>query len=97
MVTVIHFRPEFARAVVIEDTQHTSRRQASHARKGCDHTVAHDLALTHALAHALILEDVIGRKKGENDTAEEIPLAYLRVGTTEATAPNPTYATSPRH
>ena len=66
MVTVVHFRPEFARAVVIEDTQRTSRRQASHARKGCDHTLAHDLALTHALALALIQGDVIGREKGGN-------------------------------
>ena len=92
MVTAIHVQPEFTRAVVIEDTQRTSRRQASHARKGCDHTLAHDLALTHALALALILDDVIDR----NDTAEATPLAYLRVGTTGAPAPSPTYATSRR-
>ena len=64
MVTVIHFRPEFARAVVIEDTQRTSRGEASHARKGCGHTLAHDLALTHAHVLALILDDAIGRENG---------------------------------
>ena len=62
MVTVIHFLQ--ARTVMIQDTQRTSRRQASHARKGCDHTLALDLALTHALALALILDDAIGRENG---------------------------------
>ena len=51
---------------MIDDAQRTSTRQASHARKGCNHTLAHDFALTHALALALILGDVLGCERGGN-------------------------------
>ena len=61
MVTVIHFLQ--ARTVMIQDTQRTSRGEASHARKR-SHTLAQDVALTHAPVLAQILDDAIGRENG---------------------------------